>query len=248
MLAPALGGYVQHWFGWQANFILLGFMLLVVLLIYIVLCPETNQHKQPDAFKLGKLLGNYGTLMIHPLFMGATLLSGIAMAATMTYNTTSAFILQNGFHLSPIVYGWVTAIVGIAAIVGKLANPPAVKWFGSWCIMGLGLMMIAIAGLVIVVTEWLLHIHSVVLMMIAVFVAIFGQCLIMPNTVSRALSSFHEKRGSAGALYGGFQMLVAFMVSAIIGGFSHDTALLLGHAYLILGILGVVVFIVLVRE
>ena len=23
LLAPALGGYVQHWFGWQANFILL---------------------------------------------------------------------------------------------------------------------------------------------------------------------------------------------------------------------------------
>ncbi len=248
LLAPALGGYVQHWFDWQTNFILLGFILLAVLLVYVVFCPETNQHKRPDAFKLSKLLCNYSSLLMHPLFVGATLLSGIAMAATMTYNTASAFILQDGFGLSPIMYGWVTALVGVGSIVGKLANPPAVKWFGSRCTLGLGLVLIAIAGLLIISIEWLLHIHSIVVMMIGVFIAIFGQCFIMPNTMARALSPFHDKRGSAGALYGGFQMLVAFVVSAVVGGFSHETALLLGHAYLLLGIVGVVIFKLLLRE
>ena len=41
LLAPALGGYIQHWFGWQANFITLGAILGMALLLYIFMCPES---------------------------------------------------------------------------------------------------------------------------------------------------------------------------------------------------------------
>lgn len=122
MTAPLIGAYMQHYFGWQSNFILLGTLILVALLIYLFLCPETNKHKNPKAFSLSGIWKNYKSLVKHPLFLGCTLIAGFSMGATMAYATTSSFILQKQFLLSAVAFGWFTACVEIGSISGKIIN------------------------------------------------------------------------------------------------------------------------------
>ncbi len=242
LLAPMLGGYIQHWFGWQANFMVLGMFMAFALGLYAFFCPETNKHKNPHACNPRMIYRNYKNLSLHRIFVAATGISGIAMASNMAYATTSAFILQVQFQISPVVYGWLTAAVGMGGIIGKLINPTAVRKAGSRKTLLSGLLLLISAGLwmlVFIATQSL----NATLMLIAVFLTAIGQPLILSVTMSKALSPFHDKRGAAGALYGSFQMLVAFLVSALVGSLAHDGAIVLGISYLLLGTLGLMIFL-----
>lgn len=242
LLAPALGSYILQWFGWQANFLLLGILLSLAIISFLLFCPETNKHIDPHACKLATLYQNYKELLLHPVFVGCTLLSGIAMAGEMAYATSSSFIFQTQFHLSPIEYGWITAIVGVGCIVGKIANPIAIRRMGSIKTILSGLTLLPIAGAWIALFL-LLQVINVPLIMVAVFLTIFTQCLVAPSAAAKALSPFHDKRGAASALYGSFQMIASFAVSAMVGSVAHDGVAVLSVTYIILGILGMVIFV-----
>lgn len=241
LLAPALGGYIQHWYGWQANFIVLGALIGLSLLLYTLFCPETNKHKNPNAFSLNGLYHSYKTLLTHPIFVFCTLISGIAIAANMVYATISPFVFQIDFHMTPIAYGWVTAVVALGGIVGKFVGPTAIRRIGSLHTLLVGLWLLVVAGLWISLFV-LLRMINVPLIMIAVFATIFSQSFIMPNTMSRALSPHHDKRGAAGALYGGFQMLIAFVTSATIASLPHSGVWILAITYVVLGLIGIVLY------
>ncbi len=241
LLAPVLGGYVQHWFGWQANFIVLGSLLLIALILYATLCPETNLHKNPSACTPKTLYTNYKSLLLHPVFVACTLLTGVAMAANMVYVTSSSFIFQQHFHLTPIAYGWVTAIAGVGGLIGKFCTPLAIRKVGTQKTLLLGIILLFIGGTWMIVFTNIINI-TVTLIMIAVFITVFAQSFIMPTSSSRALGPFHKKRGAAGALYGGFQMLIAFVVSALVGSSPHDGILLLTISYTALGLVGLFIY------
>ncbi len=247
LLAPALGGYIQHWFDWQANFIVFGSLLTTALFLYTCYCPETNQHRNPQAFSVSGLYSNYKFLLFHPTFVGATLITGIVSAATMVYATSSPIIFQTQYHMSPITYGWITASAGAGGFIGKLTSPFAIRKIGSQKTLLLGLVLLVIAGLWLAFFK-LMNFLTVPLIMVAVFLTIFSQAYTLPGAVSRALGPFHDKRGAAGALYGSFQMLVAFLVSAITGLLSYNGVLVLTVSYCTLGVLGMVIYWCLFQE
>ncbi len=239
LLAPALGGYIQHWYGWQANFIVLGTLISISLFLYAFFCPETNYHKNPKAFSFKGLYKNYNQLLANPVFVIFTLISGIAITTNIAYVTISPFLLQLEFHMTPILYGWVTALVGVAGIVGKLMGATAIKRIGSLHTLLSGLFLLCFAGLWIALFASL-YVVNVPLIMIAVFVSIVGQTFILPSAISYALSPHFDKRGTAGALYSSFQMLVAFITSVLITSFSHGGIWVLAFTYSALGLVGMV--------
>lgn len=241
MFAPALGGYIQRQFDWQANFITLGSILTAALLLYAYFCPETNLHKNPDACSAKIIFQNYKTLLTHPVFVGCTLMTGIAVSATMVYSTLSPFIFQIQFHLSPVFYGWLTAIAGLGGLVGKFINTKSIQIIGSQKTLFVGFIFLLGSGV------WLLFFIAlkqinIPLIMTPVFFTVFAQGFITPNSGSKALSPFHDKRGAAGALYGSFQMLSAFFVTGFVGLFVHDGVTLLALSYITLGLLGILIY------
>ncbi len=241
LLAPTIGGYVQQWWGWKANFIILGILLVVSLFMYARFCPETNHHKNPRAFSLPGLYFSYKSLLSHITFMGATLLTGILAAAAMIYATTSPIIFQTQYHMSPVAYGWITAFAAVGGFTGKLITPFFVRKIGSQKTLFMGLILLLLVGISLTFF-YLVNFITIPLIIIAVFLVICSQALVIPWGSSRALSSFPEKRGAAGALYGGFQMLVAFLASSIAGWMQYDGIGILTLSYLVLGILGMVIY------
>lgn len=247
LFAPALGGYIQQWLGWQANFITLGGLLTIALVLYAVFCPETNKHKNPKAFHPATLFRNYLDLIRHPIFIGCTLLTGIAMAANMVYCTSSSFILQGEFHISVIVYGWLTAAASSGGFIGKFCTPFFIRKLGSQQTIYAGTWLIFIAGLGMIALI-ILHLMTVPLIIAAVFLTIFAQAMILPNSAAKALSPFHDKRGAAGALYGGFQLLTAFVVSAAIASIPRAGISILAYSYIALGIAGIAIYLLIFHK
>lgn len=241
LFGPALGGYIQRGLDWQANFIVLGFIFGLSLFLYAYFCPETNQYKNPRAFSMTGLYQNYKDLLLHPLFLGCACLTGIGMAASMTYATVSSFVFQIQFHVAPVMYGWLTAIAGVGGLVGKLLVPVLLFHFGRKKMVLSGAILMLLAGIWIAVFLLLHHIN-VALILVSVFLTIVGQVFMGSVAASRAISPFHTKRGAAGALYGSFQMLTAFLVSALVGLLAHDGVLVLAVSYCVLGMLAMFVY------
>ena len=247
LFGPVIGGYIQQWFGWQTNFIALGFILLIPLLFIIFFCPETNQHKNPKAISVTNLLKNYGVLFTHPLFIGSTLISGLALSVTMVYASVSPFIFQVEYQLTPVDYGWITASIGIASMVGRFITPkivqrigvPRTTYFGSACLLASGALLCIFQNF---------HILHIFVLLILVFMAVLSFTFIMPCVASIALSPYSKKRGTAGALYGSSQMLIAFGASSIASSIEHSGIKVLALCYLVLGLLCCIIYRILIRN
>jgi len=68
-MAPMFGGYLQHFFGWRASFILLSFYTCFAIVIAIFLLPETNIYQSMDHLKPKILINNLKTLFTSHLFL-----------------------------------------------------------------------------------------------------------------------------------------------------------------------------------
>ncbi len=241
MLAPAMGGYLQKDFGWQANFIALGGFLLALMLLFLFFLPETNTHRNPHAMKVASIVENYTALFKHHMFVGCMFIAGFTMAANIAYNTVSSFIFQKQFMLGPVIFGWVTAITTVGNIVGKLFVPYFIKRIGGLRTLFLGVCLSMFSGAALTLFA-LFHFVTVAVIIGAVLIIMMAQALIMPNTTSQALSPFHHMRGLAASLYGGFQLLLAFLTSTIVGGLAYEGIAMLGSTFLILGLLNIAVY------
>ena len=100
MIAPMIGGYLQHWFGWQANFIVLTLLFVACFIITFTALPETLTTQNPLAFHPKHLLNNYWTMLKNPTFLGFTLCSGLGMATVMVYTAVSPFLFQIQYHFN----------------------------------------------------------------------------------------------------------------------------------------------------
>ena len=122
-VVPLLGGNVQHWFNWEANFILLGTFILVVLLLIFFLLDETNVNPTQEKFSLSLVCKNYYSFKSSSLFVGCTLLAGLAMTVYYVYIALSPFIFQNDFHVTVRMCGWLMVVTSLGGIISKLISP-----------------------------------------------------------------------------------------------------------------------------
>ena len=247
LTAPMIGAYIQHYYGWQSNFVSLAIFMVIMGAIFIIFCPETNKNKNHSNLKIKLIINNYLSLFDNRLFFGCCLLSGFSMASTLVYATLSPFIFHNQFYLSAIEYGWYTGLAGLGAIVGRLINPIVVKKFNCKYALLIGILGLSFAS------TWLLTLLAldlllVPLIMISIFLIIASQALIMPNTMSFALSPFHERRGAASALYGSLILSIAFCSSTLISIFNNYGLVALITAYVIFSCLSISVFFINIKN
>ena len=198
-------------------------------------------------FTIYGICSSYKLLLLNPVFMGCTIVGGVAISISMVYATTSSFIFQTSLNLSPIAYGWATAIAGAGGIAGKIFAPYYINWKGSYKTLISGLMMAFIPGIILLFLQ-LLGLINVPLLVILVFFTLLGQTFITPITFSEALSPFHKNRGAAGALYAGFQYLISFIVTTIISLFTIKGVTILSVAYILLSLIGITVFYWLINK
>jgi MFS transporter, DHA1 family, multidrug resistance protein len=239
LLAPVLGGYIQHWFDWEANFMVLGGLILLTLICFIIFFEETNQHKDAHAFRLKPLLKNYASLFTHRVFVGAVLLGGVALSVNIVYITLSSFIFQEQFHTSAIMFGWLTAVVGASAVLTKIISPYFILKSNNHKIMNAGIVLLLISAFALLIPS-LMGYMSIPIVLLGASIAMIALTLISNISMAMALSPFHKKRGSAGALYAAFQLFFSFGVSACAAGLAFSGTHVLAGVYVSLGVLALI--------
>ncbi|HEU5146434.1 MAG TPA: multidrug effflux MFS transporter [Chryseosolibacter sp.] len=224
MIAPAVGSYVAVAFGWQAIFVILASLALMLIVgIYFALPagkgPDSSLSLLPKP-----VMKNFVTVIKQPQFLLYTLAGGIATSAPFAYIAGSADVFMNFYGVNEKEYGFIFAFIAFFIIGSTQLNHFLLRRFTSSQIIRTTLIYQTILAVVLIGGAWLFSIGKYELIgLTALFLG--GQGLTNPNANALALAPFSKHVGSAASLAGAFRMGMGGFVSALVSVFHNGTAM-----------------------
>jgi DHA1 family bicyclomycin/chloramphenicol resistance-like MFS transporter len=220
--APIVGGYIDAWTGWPGNFALMAIMGAAALAVLLIWLPETIARRDPHAAQFDRLMRNYVSLMAERRYRSFMLVSGFTFATIFAYSSSAPIVLIDLLGVSPLHYGYLIgapiALFGVSAFISarltaRLGPILLIEW-GALITAASGLAMAAFAFAGI--TVWGVIVAAVLVN--------FGAGFIIPNAQAAAIAPYPHMAGTASALTGAMQMLLAAVIAAVVGQFYDDSA------------------------
>jgi len=246
-IAPTIGGFMMVSLGWQSLFLALGAYSLLMAVVVAFGLPESMKPEHRQSLAIGSLLRNYRRIGSDIGFIGYTLTNSLAFAGLFAFLSGSSFVLIEFFGVKPEHFGLFFACVVAGYIAGNLLAIRLGRSLTPDQILLRGLITSVIGGLVMsgLALESINTVWAIILPQI-VFMA--GVGLLLPQTMAGALASFPSMAGSASALFGFIQMMVAAMVGVLVGYFHNGTPVVMASIIGICAVLALASYLLLVRN
>lgn len=183
IVAPFIGGYGEHYFGWHASFYFL--LVYIVSLLFIMVFFTKETIKQKRAFSLIQVIHNYSVIIKKKSFLYPTFFISIVFGYTSINNVLGPFLFQTVLGLKPIEYGYVALTVGGAWFVGNLANrvlfnvPYYSKLIGGLVLQSVMIFVLLVLSYCKMVTlmSFLVPLCVIVMSAAMMFSVLVGECL-----------------------------------------------------------------------
>ena len=247
-MAPALGGYLETAFGWQANFYFMLFYSIVTLLVLIFGFQETNKNLLSKAPNLWKVLSVYRVLLCNSIFSGSTFLTFLAYGGMVASVTVAPVLFIHIQGFTPLEFGWTLCLSsGVSLGLAGWTNGLLVSKLGINRMMCIGLFITGLSGAILSGGYLLLGFNtpSMVIFLSSLY---FGLGFIMPNAYAKAFSSLTENIGYASALYSFIQISGGAMIGALSSYVPDQTPLPLAAIIMGCSIVGFFVFFSVIKK
>ncbi len=224
VLGPIAGGFLQVWFGWQANFAVMAALGGLSLVGVLLLLRETNTNRNAGAAKPSRVLRNYGGLARDRGYIGYVLCSAFAFCGLFSFISASSFVFIGLLGLAPNIYGMCFAAVAGGFMAGTFFAGRLTTRLGIDPLVRVGTAVTMAAGSLMIALLWFgfLSVGSILIPMIAFMVG-FG--LLHPNAMAGAIGPHASRAGAASALLGFIQLGSAALVGVAVGHTLGDSAM-----------------------
>ncbi len=239
IIAPFVGGYFQVAFGWKSNFYFLAIFAIVLAVLEIIYSGESLQHFAD--FTIKKVTDVYTSMLKTTSFTLGIVMLGLAYSMVMIYNMTGPFIIEHNLHLSPVVAGYSSLVLGFAWMVGGFVGKATINrpFFNRIAINIV--LQVAFALLMLLSTKYINNLYTLILFAFLIHVA---AGYTFNNFFTYCLSKFPKNAGIASGLTGGINyVIVSFLSYGIVSVFPAKDEWNLGSSYLILILLSVGIMI-----
>lgn len=231
LLAPSIGGVILIHASWHWVFISLLGIALLASGLFLWLIPETLPpiHRHPLA--LGRVLGNYYSLLHHRQGMGFLLTGAFSFSGMMTFIVGSPYVYI-------VLYGVPTAWFGVlfganvaAAMLANLLNARLVTRLGAERLLRLGLRVQVVAALILLGLA-LLEAPPLWAIVLGVLLYLGMAGVVLGNAMASYMVYFVRLAGTASAFSGAARFGFGAAVGSLVSLAHNDTArpLLLGMA------------------
>lgn len=218
ILSPALGGYLQVWFGWTASFWFLSGWGIIVVFVALLILPETRVNNSNTQFiQEFKLYKQMATDRVYlPTALGMACLISVMFG----FEAMAPFYIQTDLKHDPIFYGQLQFTLGCLWLAGNFFNR-----FVSAHIKVIRIITVA-AGTSLLVSLLMLvldlsGVFSVMAIVVPAGVVYFLMAMIWPNGYSVCLGRFPDAGGCANALVSGLFIIVSAFFTAV-ASFMHS--------------------------
>ncbi|MGF7040243.1 MFS transporter [Mucilaginibacter lappiensis] len=237
IVAPFIGGYLQAAFGWESNFYFLAGFALVFAILEFIFSGETLVHFSD--FHLQKIVKIYTGMIKTTSFTLGIVMLGLAYCMVMTYNMTGPFIIEHHLHLSPIIAGYSSLVLGFAWMVGGFIGKATInRPFFRRLVINVVLQFLFVI-LMIISLNFINNLYSLIFF---AFIIHVGAGYTFNNYFTFCLSKFPKNAGIAGGLTGGITyVIVSFLSYGIVNVVPAKDERNLSFSYLMLILLSALV-------
>ena len=216
MIGPFIGGLLQKYFGWKANFVAFGVLGIVFVLFLLLFIHESIPEKR--RFTLQTVLHPYFKVLAHRVFVAGIIIGGLIQTDLMIYPTLAPFIVENTLHYNFMIYSNTALLVGCGYLGGTLVNRLLLKRIPSYriCDYGFGGFVLALISSVLLIFMTHLTLFSLI---IPILLINFSSGFIYPNILGANLKLFPQNAGIAMATQVFLLMLIATCALFIISHF-----------------------------
>lgn len=212
IIAPAIGGYLQSFFNWQASFYFLIIYGILIFIPYVILVPETIAQKK--SFKLNHILISYKTILLDPSYLAGAISCGCLYSIIILFNLIAPFLIQNEFNYSVIEFGYIALLMGFAWFLGNLINSIFIHVSYKYKIkIALWVMSITMFSSLILN----LFFFNLLILVVPTFILLLCGGLIFVNYSSSNILLFPKMSGSAMALNGCILLLIPAFFGSWLG-------------------------------
>jgi len=206
IVGPFMGGFLQHYFGWKANFVALAVLSTSILLLLFLFVKESIPVRHP--LKLGHIFKRCFSVVSHKKFMAGVMIGGIGQIQMMLYPTLGPFIVEKILHQTVLVYGNSALIIGGSYLMGAFFSRALLKYMPPKPICDMGFIVLII-GLAMSFLFAKIGDIDLTTVMLPLLVTCVSTGMISPNVLGHNIKQFSHSAGIAMAIQVSSLMVVA---------------------------------------
>ena len=215
MFGPALGGLLDGWLGWEANFWFIGGLGLFILLIAYFDLGETVPENT-KGFR--QQFSEYPELLLSRRFWGYCLASAFGAGAFFAYLGGGPFVGSIVYNLSPEMLGLYFGAPAIGYFFGNFLSGRFTIRFGIDAMIIWGLWIIFFGLSLSMVCSYVGYGTVETFFGFMIFVGL-GNGLTIPNATAGMLSVRPHLAGTASGLGGAMMIAIGAALSTLAGAF-----------------------------
>jgi MFS transporter, DHA1 family, multidrug resistance protein len=238
--APVLGGYLQEWVGWRANFAVVAILALIAMLLVFRLVPG-DRAADPRHLSIRGMLANYQTLIGTPRFLSYAFTAAGSHAGFHIFAAGAPAVLIVGLGIRPEDYGYYASLPPLGFLLGSFLSNRLTLRLGINGLITIGSAVLVAAGLSMVMLA-LLGIPSPYAVIGPMILVCCGSGLITPNATAGSLGVNAGIVGTASGLGSFMQMTGAAGATAALSLGPSGSHLMLASIIALAGLFAVISF------
>ncbi|MCX7125473.1 MAG: multidrug effflux MFS transporter [Gammaproteobacteria bacterium] len=219
MIAPVIGGYLQNYFQWQANFYFMALYAFIgiALCCFFLIAPKKN-HIMKENSRLKNSLQNWKVLFSDKIFLAGVFILSVENAILFLYYTAAPFIIQTILHFNAAQYGEIMLFGGFFYVMGNIVNGWLLNYFRIEKLIVAGLiasLIIAIFSIAMLKSLSINQVPSIYMTTVPIFLIFLCDGLVFSNIMTSILSRYSQFSGTASGLLAGLLNLIAALIVSV---------------------------------
>ncbi|MBT8155555.1 multidrug effflux MFS transporter [Epibacterium ulvae] len=213
MFSPAIGGVVDRYFDWTANFWILFTMAGAILVVAYF---DFGETKSKSGKTLADQFREYPELLRSPRFWGYSLAAGLSSGAFFAYLGGAPFVGTEIYGLRPDILGILMSAPAIGYFFGNFASGKFSQRVGVNRMIFIG-CLVNLFGVSVSAALTVTGVDSVYTFFGLMNFVGLGNGMVIPNATTGAISVRRHLAGSASGLAGAVMIGVGAVLSALAG-------------------------------
>ncbi len=243
ILAPILGGVILLLAPWNAVFIILSVIGVVMFILVLTSLQESHAEELRTEGGVKKTFITFKQLFLDRSFIGYALPLACVFGLLFAYISGSSFVLQEVYGTSPQTFSLIFAANGVSISIAAQVTGRVAGRFGESKLLVTGILLAFVSSNVLLLL--LVLKASLVFILPPLLLAVASIGIVSTTGQSLALQNQGKIAGSAAALIGVLQYVIAGTVAPLTG-IGGNPAIAMGLVMALSSFISIVFFVLIV--
>lgn len=217
IIAPVIGSQLLTVLDWRGVFWCLAGYGAVILLAAVFVIHETLPPELRNMAGHSTVGQRYRALFRDRVFLGVLVIGGMVFSGLFAYLSSSPFILQDGYKLSPQEFGLVFGINSLGLVIASQTSSRIMRRLPPSRVLVFSLPLILLAAIALILGGVVFEQTPFLAVAIPFFVLVASAGFTFPTVQVLALAGHGREAGTAASLLGAANFGLAGLISPIVG-------------------------------